>query len=401
MTIGIDASFLRKPGTGIGQVTRSFIWSLAKNPETHAHRFILYLEAGANELVLPAHFRQRVFLPPWKRDDLVRRWLWERQLAREAERDGCESFLSLYQSGTRLSQTIRHVMVVHDIIPRLFPQYQSNRRQAFYWKTVERGITAAGHIVAVSEHTKRDLIRELHLPTERIRVVSPDTAPIFSTLPPAETIARVLKKYGLVKGYLYHGGGLEVRKNTEALLRAYALLRDREKTGRLPGALPLLVISGTIFPKTNRLATDVRGLIATLGLEKRVRLLGFVPEDAVPALYAGAIFFVYPSLYEGFGLPVLEAIKMGVPVLASNVAALPEVGGEAVLFANPRQITEIASCMERLLTDETLRRQLIAKGQARAHHFSWQHFTASVFRLLTQGNAGNHAETATNPAHLT
>ncbi len=357
-------------------------------------------EEPALDFPVPENFHIRAFLPVWKRDDLIRKMLWERRVAREAAKDGCEVFLSLYQSSTvfqstinKQQKTIRHIMIVHDIIPRLFPEYRGNMRQMLYWKMIERGIHAADHIIAISEHTKGDLERALHISAENISVAYPDAAQRFHALPSTDTVAAVLKKYDLEPGYIYHGGGLEIRKNAETLLRAYAKLIQQYffcncgKSTALAGkcsdcSMPQLIISGKIFPKENMLATDVAGLIKELRLEEKVRLLGFVPEEDLPALYKGALFFVYPSLYEGFGLPVLEALRMGVPVLASNTSSLPEVGGKAVLYVDPKNIEEMVLQMERLLTDGELRRSLVAQSASQAVQFSWKSFVEKTLAAV-------------------
>lgn len=189
----------------------------------------------------------------------------------------------------------------------------------------------------------------------------------------------MLTKYGLKQGYLYHGGGLEIRKNTEGVLRAYAALYQEHKK-RL-SSIPPLVISGTVHAKTNVLATDVASLIAELGLGERVKLLGRVPERDLPALYRGAKMFVYPSRYEGFGLPVLEAMSMKCPVIASSVASLPEVCGEAALLVDPEDFLAIAIAMDRLLTEKKLREILVQQGQQQARRFSYAQFTERIARL--------------------
>lgn len=394
MRIGINTSFLRKPGTGIGQVTTNLLKELVKftmnNKQLTGCEFILYCEESPQlDFVLPKNFQIRVFLPFWKRDDLFRKILWEKQLSREARDDACDAFLSLYQSSTFFSRKknssqsspVRHVMVVHDIIPRILPEYQSNIRQKIYWEKVEEGIERADHIVAVSAHTKNDLLRELSLVEERISVVYPSVNPTFSEPVSSEEKKRVFEKYHLTQGYIYHGGGLEIRKNTESVLRAYAeLIKDHSLTSET--AIPPLVISGKIFDTKNKLATDVSSLIQSLHIEEYVILLGFVPDEDLKALYSGALFFVYLSLYEGFGLPVLEAMSLDVPVLSSHTSSLPEVGGTAVLYTNPQDIEEIAQQMKRLLSDETLRRTLIAQSAIQRVQFSWTYFVEEILFLL-------------------
>lgn len=409
MKIGINASFLRKPATGIGQVTTNFIMKLVEFQRAHPeHTYILYTEESP-AVKLPTNFTVKTFLPKWwKRDDLIRKVLWEKQVAREAAKDGCDVFLSLYQSSTTFrkqstrrparqaqnnrQKTIRHVMMVHDIIPRLFPLYQDNFRARFHWRGVEQGIEKADHIIAVSIHTKDDIVKELHIAEEKISVISIDASPRFATIPSEETIASVLKKYALVPGYIYHGGGLEIRKNTETLLRAYKSLCDKMHDGGYSiqdkkdqsTTVPMLVISGKIFDRKNNLATDVLGLIEELRLGDTVKLLGYVPDPDLPALYAGALFFVFPSRYEGFGLPVLEALHMHVPVLSSNTSSLPEVGGNAVLYADPLSITEMTAQMSKLLTDASLRNNLISQSQTQALQFSWDQCVQKVFTLLVK-----------------
>jgi glycosyltransferase involved in cell wall biosynthesis len=404
MKIGINASFLRKPGTGIGQVTTNFLEKLVEfqNPNIPARpaggkfqnlKFFLYCEEKPKlDFELPENFEIKNFLPHWwKRDDVPRKWLWEKQLAREAMKDGCDVFISLYQSSTifNSSPVIKHIMVVHDIIPKLFPEYRGNSRQAFYWKRVERGIKAADHIVAISESTKNDLITKLGISEKKISVAYPDCAPRFHTIPSETTVSDTLKKYKLTKGYIYHGGGLEVRKNTETLLCAYAKLVQKH-TRSLGYArddkLPPIVISGKIFDKSNPLATNVEKLVEDFGLRGQVKLLGFVPDEDLPSLYWGALFFVYPSLYEGFGLPVLEALRMGVPVLTSDNSSLKEVGGEAALYVDPKNMEALASQMERLLTDEKLRENLISQNAKQAVKFNWEKFVEKVFECISKSN---------------
>jgi glycosyltransferase involved in cell wall biosynthesis len=382
MKIGINASFLRKPGTGIGQVTTQFLRALALSPDMGKHEYVLYLEEDADISFLPGNVLKRIYVPWWKRDDVPRKWLWERAIPRLAQEDGCDVFLSLYQSAT-VFHGCKHVMIVHDIIPKLFPEYLSKWSQRFYWKAVERSIMQADRIIAVSKSTQDDLISKLSVKADRITVSYPDVDDRFSARVTDETLQKVMGKFDLNRGYIYHGGGLEVRKNTENLLRAYALLREKEEGGDLGFPLPPLVISGKLFPSSNRLATDVRRIVRELDLEARVRLLGFVPDEDIPSLYTGALFFAYPSMYEGFGLPLLEALRIGTPVLASSVSSVPEVCGTAALYCDPKSIESIARGMEQLLTDDSLRKELSMQGKAQASRFNWKHFTQMIIDSLS------------------
>jgi glycosyltransferase involved in cell wall biosynthesis len=385
MRIGINASFLRKPATGIGQVTLHFLEQLpilltGLSAEERPEIF-LYTQEPA-ECVLDPSFQMRAFFPRWwKRDDIFREWLWEKQVAHEAERDGCDVFLSLFQSATIFdrSSSVRHVMVVHDLIPRLFPSYLAKYSQKFHWQMTERGIRFADALIAVSNSTKEDLIVSLGSDPGRIIVVYPGLSPVFGTIPSDGEVASVLVRYGLRRGYVYHGGGLEIRKNAEGVLRAYALLQAEKKKSLL--SLPPLIISGKVHDRTNKLATDVQGLISELGLGDRVRLLGHVPAADLPALYRGAKLFVFPSQYEGFGLPVLEALSMECPVIVSSNSSLPEVSGEAALLIDGTDASAIAIAMDRVLTEPGLRETLGHQGRQQAMRFSYKGFTEQVLRV--------------------
>jgi glycosyltransferase involved in cell wall biosynthesis len=402
MKIGIDASFLRRPGTGIGQVTANFLRKLTElqiadcrlQIDDRVEKFFLYCEEEPKfDFKLPENFEVKAFLPKWwSRDDVPRRILWERELSKRTRADGCDVFLSLSQSSVIFKKSkiknqkssIRHIMIVHDIIPRLFPKYLGTFTRKLHWKAVEKGIRSADRIIVVSKKTKTDLVSELGIPEERIAVAFPDCDPSFRVGATSDDILRVMKKYALEPGYIYHGGGLEVRKNAERLLHAYAELKKTRSldAARDDNPMPLLVISGKVFPASNRLATDVRGIVRKLGLEESVVVLGFVPDEDLPALYHGASFFTYPSLYEGFGLPVLEAFACGTPVLAGRAGSVPELAGDAALLVDPESEEAILHGMERLLDNGALREDLSKKGRIRAQDFSWDTFTEKVVDCL-------------------
>ncbi|NTW13744.1 MAG: glycosyltransferase family 4 protein [Candidatus Moranbacteria bacterium] len=376
MIIGIDASFLRKPGTGIGVVTEQALRFLSRLPEAAHHRFILYLEEYIDPpFVLPGNFEKHVFLPKWTRDDVPRRVLWERKVALKAMEDGCDAFISLSQSATvfQKKSKIRHIMVVHDIVPILFPAYRGKLTNRVHSRAIMGAIGAADRILAVSKITKRDLILNLGIPEDKIAVAYPDCAPRFRL--PVEEVktGRVMERYGLVPGYIYHGGGLEIRKNTGRLLEAYAELRKKRDNA------PPLVISGTIHGKRNRLATDVKGIIGRLGISGHVKLLGFVSDEDVPALYREALLFAFPSLYEGFGLPLVEAFAIGTPVLAGRTAgAVPEVAGTAAMLVDTQDVSEIMVGLEKIMDDASFRETLIERGKERVKDFSWETFSGAL-----------------------
>ena len=383
MKIGINASFLRKPQTGIGQVTLNFLKTLAKKGGTN-HEFILYLEEDLpKDINLPNNFKVRVFLPAWKRDDLIRKIWWEKcLLPKKIKEDDCEVFLSLYQCPTVLGGKIKHIMLVHDLIPKLFPEYLNNFRKKIYQKLTERAIKKADRIIAVSKRTEKDLIKCLGIDGEKIAVNYIDTDEIYKKEIAPEESSRVLKKYHLKPGYIMGGGGLEMRKNTEGVIRAYHYIWEQNKKEKFIDELPKLVIWGKLLPQLAPLVTDAEKLLKELNLTKQVRLLDAVPQKDLPALYKNCSVFIYPSFYEGFGLPVLEAMSQGKPVITAKTSSLPEVGLDSVLYCDPDDIREMAKMLKKVLLDRNLRETLSQKALARSKEFSWERFVQKTLNLI-------------------
>ena len=380
MKIGINASFLRKQNTGIGQVTANFLKKLMELEGSNEKlNFVLYLEEDT-DLTLPSNFVSKVFLPPYKRDDLIRKIWWEKfTLPKIAKTDGCDAFLSLYQSPTVMSKIIPHIMIAHDIIPKLFPEYLNNWRKKMYQKLTEIGLGHADRIIAVSHRTEKDLIQHLGIFASKISTCYVDVDEIYKKKVDEMESRRVLEKYKLEAGYIYTGGGLEMRKNTESVLRAYKTLFDAYGQASW---LPKIVVSGKMMPELAPLVTDIQAVTTGLGIENETALLGQVDQADLPALYNNAVVFVYPSLYEGFGLPVLEAMNQGTPVITSKTSSLPEVGSDSVVYCDPKNIDDLAMVMKNVLMNKHLREALSMKGSERATHFSWEKFTKKILHII-------------------
>lgn len=386
MKIGINASFARKPNTGIGQVTVNFLQKLIKSKfgsgKLKNLEFVLYLEEDI-DFKLPKNFTKKVFLPVWRRDDLIRKIWWEKKLLpKKAKKDKCDVFVSLYQSTTVMPEEIKHIMVVHDIIPELFPEYLNNSRKKEYWNLAKEAIEKSDKIVAVSKRTEKDLIQHLGIDSKKISIGHIDTDKIYKKEISESKSEKVLKKYGLKKGYIYGGGGMEVRKNIEELIHSYKVLLESNKKTHLIKNFPQLVISGKLMPELAPLVTDVERIVKEMNLTKQVRLLDFVPQEDLPALYSNALVFVYPSLYEGFGLPVLEAMNMGTPVIASKKSSLPEVGRDAVLYCDPKDTSDIMMVLRNVILNEHIREELRRRGKERAKNFSWESFVKKLFGII-------------------
>ena len=253
------------------------------------------------------------------------------------------------------------VFTVHDLAFLAHPETHLRANRAYLATMMPRYVAAATMVIADSESTRRDLLARYGVPPDNVRVVPLGVEPIFAPVPPTEARPVVAERYGFTAPYLLFVGTLEPRKNLRGLVAAYRALLQRRAD------LPTLAIAGG----EGWWYDDLYRLIKREGLAGRVRFLGRVPDADLPALYSGSAVFAYPSLYEGFGLPPLEALACGTPVVCSNRSSLPEVVGDAALLVEPTDVGALAGALERLLDDEPLRRELRARGLARAAQFTW------------------------------
>jgi glycosyltransferase involved in cell wall biosynthesis len=269
-----------------------------------------------------------------------------------------------------------NVLIVSDLQHEYDPEFFSPRdleeRRRLYSASARR----ASHICAVSEFIRRTLVERLGIPPHRITTTPLAADPMFHPGSLARGDGRrVLEKHGLRGGeYLLFSGGLEPHKNHEGAFEALRVLREEY------GLEPVLACPGS--PRTAH--RDLLGKIDEAGLGGQVRFLGPCPPADMPGLYEGAVGLVFPSLFEGFGLPVLEAMWCDCPVVCSNTTSLPEIAGEAALLVDPRSPKDLAHALHRVLTDESLRRDLIERGRQRARAFSWAKFTLAVLSVVRQ-----------------
>lgn len=251
------------------------------------------------------------------------------------------------------------VATVHDLSYDLFPQDAPPRDRLVLGSLLSWSARHAAAVITVSESTKRDVIRRFGIPEERITVTYEAAAPEFSPAPPEE-IDRVRFRYGTGPRYILAVGNLQPRKNLKRLVQAFAALRGEGQAVRL-----------VLVGKVRWRESELFSFVVKSGVEKDVVFTGYVPSADLPALYSGAAVFCYPSLYEGFGLPVVEAMACGAPVVAGNVSSLPEVAGEAALLVDPRSVRALTDALRALLSDEALAAETRRLGLAQAARFSW------------------------------
>jgi glycosyltransferase involved in cell wall biosynthesis len=259
------------------------------------------------------------------------------------------------------------VATVHDVSYLVYPQAFSRRDRLILGTQVPRTLRRAEAVITVSQHARREICGRYGTPEDKVHVVYQAISPVFRRLdePSSE---RIRAQYRIGGPYVLAVGNLQPRKNLPRLIRAYAKLR---RAGIYSGQLALV-------GKSAWRESDIYNEMRRLGLEQQIVLTGYVNEDDLVALYAGADLFVYPSLYEGFGLPPLEAMACGCPVVASNTSSLPEVVGDAALTADPTSDETLAAAMARLIHDTELRRNLVYRGLAHAKRFSREAFAGEV-----------------------
>lgn len=324
---------------------------------------------------------------PWRLSALVTqllRWpLYERHLPPG----------QLYHATEHLLPYLRRpaVLTVHDLIFERYPAHHTRRNRLFLRMALPRFVAAADAIIAVSQQTKRDLVDCYKTPPEKIHVIYQGIDPTFAP-PGAGEIARVRQHYSPgpenlgeqapSRPYLLTLGTLEPRKNHVTALRALARLKALGYPHRL------LVVGGEGW-----LFAPVRQLVAELGLSGDVTFAGYVPNADLPALYGGADCVLQPSLYEGFGFPVLEAMACGAPVVCSNASSLPEVAGDAALLVPPTAIEAWVAAVEQIIRTPALRETLRQRGVRQARQFCWERCaatTAALYQEVVQKASARH-----------
>jgi len=288
-------------------------------------------------------------------------------------------FHGLDQSGVPLLfKKGKCVVTLHDVIALALPWAFPLRRRLVLRVALSRIRRQADIVIAPSAAVREDVVRHLKLDGEKITIIPYGCEERFRPANDPVRLARTRTRYHLPDRYVLFVGALEPRKNVTALVKAFSLLRAEQV-----GDLKLVIAGGRGWGYEGLFKT-----IEALGLGDHVSFLGFVEEEDLPDLYRGALLFVYPSLCEGFGLPILEAMGCGTPVVTSNTSSMPEVAGDAAILVEPTKPKVLASAMARVLGDDELREELRRKGIARARGFSWDaaaRKTLEVYRGLAGG----------------
>jgi len=371
MKIGINTYFFKYPASGSGQYLLHLLLALAEVDQENE-----YILLGPHPI--PRKTETLIKFPlvitpvPGlaRRNVSIENLMWEQFTAPSAARKaGVDLFHIPYFAPPFFPRT-PEVITIHDVIPLRLPQYRTDPKMKAYLQLITRAAHKATLIITISQHAKHDMIDALKLPAERIRVIYEAAGDEYQPITDSEVLANTRAHYGLNDRYILYLGGLDQRKNVPQLVRAFAHLYQQTGDPNLQ-----LLIAGNPEKFNGLLFPDPRPLAADLGMAGQI-VYRYIEEEDKPAIYSGASIFVFPSLYEGFGLTPLEAMSCGAPVICSNRTSLPEVVGDAAISFDPDNMREMVQAMHSVLTQNELQADLRARSLHRAAQFNW-HKTAT------------------------
>lgn len=375
MRIGIDMSRTAETKTGLGSYAASLVAALARidahndytlYPYTW-HCFVddydrAYRPDARNFRVSRSFLPQRLVRWLWRENKLDKDWLVG---------DPPDVFFSPFHSAPPRPLR-RLVCVFHDISFLTHPRFTTDQNRLFCEDQLRQALLRADLLLTVSEFSRAEMVRVLGISPERIRVVKEAADPRFRTIPDVPLGADLEERIGLLSRFLLYVGSVEPRKNLITLIRAYATLD--------PDTPPLVIAGGSGWKNS-----EIYAEVEQRGLSERIRFTGFVSDAELVALYNRAELFLFPTIYEGFGLPVIEAMACGCPVITTRVSSIPEVGGDAVVYCDdPTNVEELAKAIRSTLADPDLLRRLAAAGPVQAATFSWEKAARETLALLQE-----------------
>lgn len=370
MRIAIDARFALGPSTGVTNYLNNLLANLIDIDSQN--EYVLYIHRKDIDNKIPEHprFRKKIINAP--------SLLWKNVfLPIDIRREKIDIFHSPAYT-IPITPVGKIIVTIHDVMHMVNPQWFTRKELFFIKYPFKFAAKRATKIIAVSETTKHDIMKFYGIPESKITVTLEAANGIYKPIRNGEKLSLVRKKYGIDGKFILYVGVLFKRRNISGLLEAFATLK---KNNQIRHKLVIVGLDKGHF--------DLSGLINALGLKREVIYTGHVPNEEMPLLYNAAEIFVYPSFYEGFGLPVLEAMACGTPVITSNSSSLAEIAQDAALLINPYNVEQLNQAMLDLLSNENLRQHLSRSGVVRAQSFNWQRMaeqTLSIYKEVYKNN---------------
>lgn len=374
MIIGIDgneANVERK--VGISEFAYELLTQFIQQ-QTDNTKYQVYLKSAANKDMpaKSANLIYRIFGPQiaWTQ--------WRLPLDLFMHRPRPDIFFTPTHYAPRFS-VVPTVISVMDLSYVHYPSLFKKADLYQLTKWTEYSVKKAKAVITISNSSRDDIMRVYGKPGQSIYVVYPGIKPVYDLQPHIYPMNELKNKYGIADRYILFVGTLQPRKNISKLIEAYSILLHKavkQDKNRIKDTQ--LVIAG----KKGWLYEDILAAPRKYGVEDNVNFLDYVTDEHLPLLYKHALCFVLPSLYEGFGLPILEAMNNDCPVIAGNISSMPEAGGDAALYVDPGNATDIAQKIEKLISDEKLRRDLIEKGRKQVKKFSWQKAAKETLEII-------------------
>ena len=372
MRIGINASSLKNAHSGIANYLLNLVLNLKKVDQRNEYVLFFGSEKNVPGQIAGAGVECNISKMPTTNQAL--KILWAHfMLPLKLKRMKIDLFHEP-ASAAPLFNSCNTVVTVHDIAYERIPHCYRFRDRAYFRALSKKGLERANRIIAVSHSTKNDIVDRYSISPGKIRVIYEGIDEIYRRLHDKERCKNIRKFYKIDRDFILYVSGITPRKNLVRLIKAFKILKDRKEIDSL------LVFVGEKAWWSEEVFEEVK----SSGMENDVIFCGYVPKEHLLCLYSEASVFVFPSLYEGFGLPVLEAMACGCPVVASNTSSLPEICGGAGLLFDPLDVEGLSDAIYRVITDSSLRQDLIEKGIERTRAFSWRRSAEETLAVYSE-----------------
>jgi len=374
MKIAFNGSFWNKPNTGSGQYLRALLTTLAQHDTSNVYSLIAPSAVSRPPSNVAVHYE--TFALNRAGDNLAKLYFEQIAFVRACQREQVDLAHVPYFASP-LFPRARTVVTIHDLIPLVLPLYRGSVLVRAYTQLVALSARRADAIIADSEHSKRDIVRHLGIDPARVHIVYLAADPRYRPMNPGEANA-VQRKYSLPPSgkYLLYLGGYDQRKNVRVIIQAFAQLRDLYDAGYR------LVLGGVMLGNDSEFFPDPRRTAREAHLpDDAICYLGWVDEVDKPAVFSNAAAFLFPSIYEGFGLPPLEAMACGAPVICSNASSLPEIVGDAGITIDPNDVDAWANAIRTVITSSTKRAEMSQRGVEQARKFSWKRAAEETLKV--------------------